>query len=105
MDSHLLFELIGYVASVLVAVSLTMSNIVRLRVLNMLGAITFVAYGALIGAWPVAFMNAFIVGINIYYLLQMRNAKEYLKLVTTCCATPFPQASSSGAPLHPARCP
>lgn len=83
MEPSLLFELIGYIASVLVAVSLTMSNIVRLRVLNMLGAITFVAYGSLIGAWPVAFMNAFIVGINIYYLLQMRNAKEYLKLVTT----------------------
>lgn len=82
MDTFIL-ELIGYLASVLVAVSLTMSNIVRLRILNLLGAITFAVYGVLITAWPVAFMNTLIVFINIYYLLQMRNAKEYLKLVTT----------------------
>jgi hypothetical protein len=66
-----------------VAISLTMSNIVRLRILNLLGAITFAVYGVLITAWPVAFMNTLIVFINIYYLLQMRNTKEYLKLVTT----------------------
>lgn len=82
MDTFIL-ELIGYLASVLVAVSLTMSNIVRLRILNLLGAITFAVYGVLITAWPVAFMNTLIVFINIYYLLQMRNTKEYLKLVTT----------------------
>jgi hypothetical protein len=72
METPLLFDVIGYVASVLVAVSLMMSNIVRLRVLNLLGALTFVTYGALIEAWPVAFMNTFIVGINIWYLVQMR---------------------------------
>lgn len=83
METPLLFELIGYVASVLVAVSLMMSNIVRLRVLNMLGALTFVAYGALIAAWPVAFMNAFIVGINIFYLVRMRRNPEYFKLLRT----------------------
>lgn len=82
MDTFIL-ELIGYLASILVAISLTMSNIVRLRILNLLGAITFAVYGVLITAWPVAFMNTLIVFINIYYLLQMRNAKEYLKLVTT----------------------
>jgi hypothetical protein len=72
METPLLYELTGYAASVLVAASLMMSNIVRLRVLNMLGALTFVVYGALIEAWPVAFMNTFIVGINIWYLVQMR---------------------------------
>ena len=82
MDTFIL-ELIGYLAPILVAISLTMSNIVRLRILNLLGAITFAVYGVLITAWPVAFMNTLIVFINIYYLLQMRNAKEYLKLVTT----------------------
>lgn len=83
METPVVFEIIGYVASLLVAVSLTMSNIVRLRILNMLGALTFVVYGTLIAAWPVAFMNAFIVGINIWYLVLMRRNTEFFKLVRT----------------------
>lgn len=74
-----MYEAIGYLASVLVAVSLTMSRIMPLRVVNMLGAATFVVYGVLITSWPVAGMNAFIVFINIYYLVQIYGNKSALK--------------------------
>jgi hypothetical protein len=79
MDTSFILELIGYLASLLVAISLMMSNIVRLRILNLIGSFTFTIYGALIDAWPVAFMNALIVGINIYYLNQMRSRNEFFK--------------------------
>jgi GNAT superfamily N-acetyltransferase len=84
------YELIGYVASVLIAVSLMMSSILRLRIINLVGAALFSLYGFLIGALPVALMNAFIVGINVFYLvrfyrtevpfriLQVRSASAYL---------------------------
>lgn len=78
MDSAFIYEAIGYLASLLVAVSLTMSRIVPLRLVNMLGAMTFVVYGLLINSWPVAGMNAFIVGINIYYLLQIYSSSSAL---------------------------
>jgi len=70
METHLIYELIGYAASLLVAISLMMSAIVKLRVVNMIGAFTFAIYGVLIGSIPVAAMNGFIVLINIYFLFK-----------------------------------
>ena len=81
MDTHLLYELIGYVASGLVAVSLMMKSIRRLRLLNLGGSLAFTVYGALIGAYPVAAVNLFIVFINLYYLRQMAAAREYFDLL------------------------
>jgi hypothetical protein len=81
MDPYFIYELIGYFASVLVAVSLMMSKIVRLRIINTLGAITFMIYGILIDSMPVAGVNAFIVAVNVYYLIKIYTAKEYFKLL------------------------
>lgn len=81
MEPALIYEIIGYVASVLIAVSLMMSAIVRLRIINMIGAATFCLYGILIGAVPVAAMNGFIVLINIYYLMKMLGNREYFRLL------------------------
>lgn len=83
MESELLYELIGYAASLLVAVSLMMSAIVKLRIVNMIGAIIFTVYGILIDSMPVAAMNAFIVLVNLYHLFNIyrnRTQFELLKL-------------------------
>ena len=69
-------EIIGYVASVLIAVSLTMSSLAKLRFLNLLGAIVFAAYGYLVGAFPVMVVNGFIAMINIVYLLKMQPGRS-----------------------------
>jgi GNAT superfamily N-acetyltransferase len=71
------YELIGYAASVLVALSLMMSSILRLRIINLVGSTLFAIYGVLIDAWPVAIVNAFITCINIFYLVRIYGAKEY----------------------------
>ncbi len=76
-----LFELVGYAGSLLVAVSLMMKSIVRLRVINLLGALIFVSYGLLIRAYPVALMNTMIVGIDLYYLLQAWRQKDFFSLL------------------------
>ena len=81
METTFIYELIGYAASVLVAISLMMSNIVQLRIVNMIGAATFSLYGILIGSIPVAAMNGFIVLINIYYLTQIYSAVEYFRIL------------------------
>ncbi len=81
METVFIYELIGYIASVLVAVSLMMSKIVRLRIINTLGAITFIIYGILIDSMPVAGVNAFIVAVNVYYLTKIYTTKEYFKLL------------------------
>ena len=74
-------EAIGYLASILVAASLMMSSILRLRLLNLLGAGVFTIYGFLIRAYPVAAVNLFIVLIDAYYLLQIFTQKEYFRLL------------------------
>ena len=66
-----LFEWIGYLASVVTALSLLMNSIVKLRWLNLLGSIAFCCYGVLIKAVPVALFNGFIVFVNIYYLIKL----------------------------------
>lgn len=81
MDGKVWLELLGYVASILVAVSLMMSRILRLRLINLVGSLAFTVYGALIGAYPVAVVNAFICVINIFYLWKMLRAREYFRIL------------------------
>jgi hypothetical protein len=74
-------ELIGYIASVLVATSLTMSSIVKLRWFSLAGSSIFSTYGFLIGAMPVGVLNAFIALVNIYYLRKMYSKEESFKVI------------------------
>lgn len=64
-------EIVGYIASILVAVSLTMSNIKRLRWYNLVGCAVFSTYGLLVKAYPVFAVNGFIAIVNLYYLIRM----------------------------------
>ncbi|MCI0552541.1 MAG: hypothetical protein L0287_16445 [Anaerolineae bacterium] len=70
-------ELIGYLGSILVAVSLMMKSLLRLRIINLFGALFFTIYGVLLGAYPVAFLNGLIVCIDLYYLFQMWQQKDF----------------------------
>lgn len=81
METSVIYEIIGYIASVLIAVSLMMSSVIKLRLINLIGAATFAVYGVLIGSIPVALMNGFIVLINIYFLYNMMGNKEYFKIL------------------------
>lgn len=74
-------ELIGYAASVLVAVSLTMKGILKLRLLNLIGAVFFTIYGFIISAYPIVFVNGFICFINLYYLFDIFKIKEFFRIL------------------------
>lgn len=75
------YEIIGYVGSLLVALSLSMKNIRYLRRINFFGAFFFSIYGLLIGAYPVFVLNGYIAIIDIYFLVKMHKTKEDFKLV------------------------
>lgn len=64
-------ELYGYLGSALIAISLMMADIYKLRWINLVGAGAFASYGLLIGAWPVAALNGFIVLIDAVHLWQL----------------------------------
>lgn len=81
MDNQTLFEIIGYLASSIIAISLLMKSLIRLRIINGIGALFFVVYGILIQASPVAILNGIIVIIDIFYLLQMLKRSDYFTLM------------------------
>lgn len=81
MDSRAWLELIGYASSALIAVSLMMSSILRLRLINLAGSAAFATYGLLIHAYPVAVLNGIIVLVNGFFLVKMLRAKEYFQLL------------------------
>jgi hypothetical protein len=75
-------EIIGYVASVLVAISLMMSSIIKLRWYNLIGALLMSLYGFLLHSYPVGLLNLFIGIVDIYFLLQIYTKKSYFQLLT-----------------------
>lgn len=65
-------ELVGYAASILIAISLTMTDMFKLRIINSVGCLMFVIYGLNVGAYPVALANFIIIVINIYNLYKLK---------------------------------
>ncbi len=76
-----LLEIFGYIASVLIAVSLMMSNIKQLRWINLFGAAAFSVYGYFIDAFPVFILNGWIALVDIYYLIRIYQVKDQFDLV------------------------
>lgn len=74
-------EVFGTTASIIVAVSLTMKNIKWLRIINTIGSAFFTVYGIFIVAAPVVVLNAFIVVINIFFLIKMRTTRDRFDLI------------------------
>ncbi len=75
MESNILLW-IGYAASGVIALSMTMNSIVKFRWINLVGASTFATYGLLIEAYPVMALNGFIVAVDIFYLLKIYTKKH-----------------------------
>ncbi|MEG2935868.1 MAG: YgjV family protein [Clostridium sp.] len=71
-----LIEWVGYLASVLIAASMFMKDIIKLRFINLIGSLCFVIYGVVIKAYPVALTNIVIVSVNLYYLYKITNEKN-----------------------------
>lgn len=70
-------EWVGYLASLVLMISFLMKNINRLRVINSIGAVLFIVYGVMLAiSWPVIITNAFILGVNVFYLTKHYSQKE-----------------------------
>lgn len=81
IDWTTLIEPLGTLASFIILVSLIMRSVKRLRIINLIGSIVFIAYAIFIQSIPVLIMNVGIVWINIYYLYQMYKSEDYFKVL------------------------
>jgi len=75
-------EWIGYIGSFVIAISLTMSSINRLRWYNMVGALIISFYGFAIGALPVGILNLFIVLTDLYYISKIYSRRAEFKFMS-----------------------
>jgi len=75
------YDLVGYAASALILISMSLGNIIRLRVFNLLGAALFTVYGVLVQAWPVAVLNAIVVGVNLVHIQRLRAREDAFELL------------------------
>jgi hypothetical protein len=71
-------EWVGYLASILIAISITISSNIYFRILNLAGSICFMIYGILIRSFPVAIINLYGIGINLFHLIRRRKKVEVL---------------------------
>lgn len=73
--------LLGYVASVLLALSLLVSNELRFRWLNLFGCLSFIVYGILINAFPIILTNTILLLINAVSLVKTYRRHELFDLL------------------------
>ena len=79
----MVIEMIGYIGSALVLVSMLMTSVVKLRIINLTGSVIFAAYALMIRSYPTALMNIALAGINIYYLVRIFRQKKIYDPVRT----------------------
>ena len=78
--SHII-ELVGYIGSALILVSMLMTSVFRLRVINMTGSAIFTIYALIIHSYPTALMNICLVIINLRFLWKMSHHENDFELV------------------------
>ena len=76
-----MIELFGYIASAIIVLSLTMTSLLRLRIIGLLGASMFATYGVLVSAWPVVATNGVIIGLHAFFLWRAWTDDEYFTLL------------------------
>ena len=62
------YEIIGTIASVMVLISFLMNSEIKIRIVNIIGALIFVIYGILINAFSVWFLNSALCIVHLYKL-------------------------------------
>ena len=74
-------QALGYLATLMLAISLMVNNDLRFRWLNTLGCVCFILYGLSIGAFPVILTNSLLLLINLFYLVKIYTAQEVFDLL------------------------
>lgn len=81
MNTAMLIEIFGYIGSALVVVSMLMSSVVKLRLINTVGSAISLIYAFIVGAIPLALMNACLIIINVYNLFKLLKTENQYDLV------------------------
>lgn len=73
---NIYLEVFGYIGTGLVLLSMMMTSVVKLRLINMAGSLISMIYAIICVTWPVVFLNLGLILINGTQLLRMRKNKN-----------------------------
>ncbi|MGN1276422.1 MAG: YgjV family protein, partial [Floccifex sp.] len=77
----MVLEIFGYIGSCLVVISMLMSSVIKLRVINTIGSVVSGIYALLCHAYPLALMNASLIVINLYRLYKLLHTKQSYDMI------------------------
>lgn len=69
-------DLLGWGGSALLVWSLLQTRVMRLRVWNLVGCATLIAFNTVIHVWPMVGLNAALAGINIWYIVRLSRTRH-----------------------------
>ncbi len=74
---QLFWEIFGYVGTGLVILSMMMTSVQKLRLVNLSGSIVSMIYAIVVHTYPVVVLNAALAIINIIQLIRMSRKRDY----------------------------
>lgn len=74
-------EIFGYIGTALVLLSMMMSSVVKLRIINICGSVISAVYAIMSVAYPVALLNVGLIAINTVQLVRYYRAKRSFRYV------------------------
>jgi hypothetical protein len=69
-------DVVGWVSSILVVLSLMQARVLRFRWMNLVGAAMATVVNALLGIWPFAAMNGVIAVIDVYWIWRLTRERH-----------------------------
>ena len=88
----MILEVIGWLGSAVLVISLLQTRVMRFRVLNTVSCFVLIGYNAALGVWPMAAMNVVLVAINVGVmarLLRQRHDPHTYEAVPIGVREPF----------------
>jgi uncharacterized membrane protein YczE len=70
-----IIESIGIIATLAIIVAFLMKGELKIRVIDTVGAVIFVAYGVLIGSLSVILLNVVLIFIQLYHINKLTKGK------------------------------
>ena len=72
---NIFLEIFGYIGSGLILLSMMMTSVEKLRWFNISGSVISMIYGAVMGTWPVVFLNMGTISINVVQIIRLHRKK------------------------------
>lgn len=65
-----MIDLIGYIGIIVVLIAFMMTDMTKLRIVNIIACSIYVVYGILIHAKPTIILNVLVILLNLYFLIK-----------------------------------